>query len=115
MTGWPWAKAVQTWDAMSPQEREQAIGALVCSESQEELDEAEAMSEGDEHYDAKEEIRSTLRGFFERLGGRVYVGAERKMFYPGEKGFTPDIIVVTDVSTQKRDCWMVSKEGKGVD
>jgi hypothetical protein len=66
----PRAPTQEEWDAMTPGEREAAVDALVCSVSQEEQDEAEAMAEGDEHYEAKEEIRGTLRTFFEQLGRR---------------------------------------------
>src|SRR5580658_5064727 len=111
----PRAPTQEEWDAMNPTQRQRVMDELASSESQEPLDQADAMAEGDEHYDAKEEVRSTLRHHFERLGKQVYVGAERGVFYPGHKGFTPDIIAVADVSPHKRDTWMVSQEGRGVD
>jgi Uma2 family endonuclease len=110
----PRAPTQAEWDRLDAAQREQVMEALVCSESQEELDEADAMAEGDEHYDVKEEVRKTLKTYFGPRG-QVYVGAERKVLYPGQKGFTPDIIAVVGVSPHKRDCWMVSHEGRGVD
>jgi Uma2 family endonuclease len=110
----PRAPTQQEWDALTPQQREQVMESLAFSESQEELDEREAMSESDDHYDAKDEVHKTLKKYFGGKG-QVYVGAERKVLYPGRKGFTPDIIVVCGVSPHKRDCWMVSHEGRGVD
>jgi Uma2 family endonuclease len=100
---------------MSPAQRERAIEALMASESQEEIDERLAMAEGDPHLDAKMDARDTLRAYFGKTGRRIYVGADIKVFYPGEKGFTPDVIAVTDVDSRSRDCWMVSQEGKGID
>ncbi|MGK4005446.1 Uma2 family endonuclease [Sorangium sp. So ce1036] len=111
----PRAPTEAAWAAMTPAQREQAIAALVGSVSQEEIDEREAMAEGDPHLDAKMEARDTLRAWFGRRGRRIYVGAEIKVYSPGEKGFTPDVIAVADVDPGPRQCWMVSAEGKGVD
>ncbi|WP_044988408.1 Uma2 family endonuclease [Sorangium cellulosum] len=111
----PRAPTEAQWAAMSPAQREQAVRALLASESREELDEREAMAEGDPHLDATMEARDTLRAWFGRRGRRIYVGAEIKVYYPGEKGFTPDVIAVTDVDPGPRLCWMVSAEGKGID
>ncbi|WP_437580473.1 Uma2 family endonuclease [Sorangium sp. So ce887] len=111
----PRAPTEAQWAAMSPAQREQAVAELLGSESQEELDEREAMAEGDPHLDAKMEARDTLRAWFGRRGRRIYIGAEIKVYYPGEKGFTPDVIAATDVDPGPRVCWMVSAEGKGID
>jgi Uma2 family endonuclease len=111
----PTAPAEEAWARMTPAERDAAVDALLASESVEETEERDAMAEGDPHLDAKMEIRSTLRGHYERLGRRIYVGADLKVYYPGRKGFTPDVIAVADVDPGPRDCWMVSREGKGID
>jgi Uma2 family endonuclease len=111
----PTAPTEEAWTRMTPAEREQAVESLLASESLEEIEEREAMAEGDPHLDAKMDIRNTLRGHFGKLGRRIYVGADIAVYYPGRKGFTPDIIAVTEVEPHGRDCWMVSQEGKGVD
>ncbi len=111
----PTAPTQAEWDRLDEAERRRIIERLVFTESQQELDQADAMAESDEHYDAKEQVRATLRMYFERSGQKVYVGAERKVLYPGHKGFTPDIIAVVGCSPHKRDCWMVSQEGRGID
>jgi hypothetical protein len=111
----PRAPTAEAWAAMTPAERDRAEAALLASESQEEIDERDAMAEGDEHLDAKMEVRDTLRAFYQRQARRIYVGAEIKVFYPGEKGFTPDVLAVTDVDPGPRTCWMVSRERKGID
>jgi Uma2 family endonuclease len=111
----PKAPSAEAWARMSPAQRERAIEALLASESVEEIEEREAMAEGDPHLDAKMGIRNTLRSHFGRLGRRIYIGANIKVYYPDAKGFTPDVIAVTDVDPGRRDCWMVSQEGKGVD
>ncbi len=92
----PRAPTEEEWAALSPQRRRKVIDDLICSESQEELDAADAMAESNEHNDAKEEIRDTLLNYFERSGRSVYIGAERQVFYPGRKAFIPDIIAVAD-------------------
>ena len=104
----PTAPTADEWAAMTPAQREQATDALLASDSVEESEEREAMAEGDAHLDAKMGVRNTLRSHFERLGRRTYVGADIAVFYPGKKGFTPDVIAVNDVEPRSRDCWMVS-------
>jgi Uma2 family endonuclease len=111
----PTAPTEEAWARMSPAERDAAVDALLASASLEEIEERDAMAEGDPHLDAKMEIRSTLRRHYDRLGRRIYVGADLKVYYPGRKGFTPDVIAVVDVDPGPRDCWMVSREGKGID
>jgi Uma2 family endonuclease len=111
----PTAPTADEWAAMTPAQREQATDALLASESVEENEEREAMAEGDPHLDAKMGARNTLRAHFERIKRRTYVGADIAVFYPGKKGFTPDVIAVNDVDQRPRDCWMVSAEGKGID
>jgi len=111
----PRAPTAEAWAAMTPAERDLAEAALLASESQEELDQRNAMAEGDAHLDAKMEIRDTLRAYYHRRGRRIYVGAEIEVYYPGEKGFTPDVIAVADVDPGPRKSWMVSREGKGID
>ena len=111
----PTAPTEEAWARLTPEQREQAIDALLASESVEENEEREAMAEGDAHLEAKLNLRDTLRDHFGRMRRRIYVGADLTVYYPGKKGFTPDVIAVTDVEPGQRDCWMVSKEGKGVD
>jgi Uma2 family endonuclease len=111
----PTAPTADEWAAMTPAQREQATDALLASDSVEENEEREAMAEGDPHLDAKMGARNTLRSHFERLGRRTYVGADIAAFYPGKKGFTPDVIAVNDVDQRSRECWMVAAEGKGID
>lgn len=40
---------------------------------------------------------------------------ETGVFYPGQRGFTPDIIIVMDVALHHRYSWVVSREGRGID
>ena len=111
----PRAPTAEVWAALTPAERDLAELALLTSETLEEIEERDAMAEGDTHLDAKMEIRDTLRAYYGRQGRSIYIGAEIKVFYPGEKGFTPDIIAVTDVKPGPRNSWMVSREGKGIE
>src|SRR5262245_57777059 len=111
----PRAPTEEAWQRMSADERRRAVAALLASESMEEVAEREARAQGDAHLDAKMGIRSTLRRHFGMLGRRVYVGADITVFYPGQKGFTPDVIAVADVEPGQRDAWMVSDERRGID
>lgn len=108
------APTQQEWDALTPRQRQRVMDGFCRAESQEEQQD-EATAEGDEHYEARDEVLQTLRRHFSGVGASLYVGAGRMVVYPASKGFTPDIIVVCGVSPHKRDCWMVSHEGRGVD
>jgi Uma2 family endonuclease len=74
-----------------------------------------AMPEGDLHFEAKVDTRDALRGHFNRQKRKVYIGSELPIYYPGERRFAPDLLVVLDAEPHKRGKWVVSKEGKGLD
>jgi hypothetical protein len=56
-----------------------------------------------------------LRGFFRRQRRKVYVGTELPVYYPGERRFAPDIVVVLETEQKERNKWVVSAEGRGLD
>jgi hypothetical protein len=96
---------------MTPAERERVVASLPS-----ELEPSEAQPpEGDPHFDAKIGARAALKGFFGRIGRKVYLACELPVYYPGEKMFAPDVIAVLDVELQPRMSWVVSAEGRGVD
>ncbi|XXT23659.1 hypothetical protein WME94_19155 [Sorangium sp. So ce429] len=61
----PRAHAEAEWAAISPAGREQAVGALLSSEPEKELDQREAMTHGDPHLDAG---AGELVGELDRMG-----------------------------------------------
>ncbi|WP_375769256.1 Uma2 family endonuclease [Archangium gephyra] len=73
------------------------------------------MSEGDLHTEAKSRAVDALRGYFKAPRRRAYVSAELPIYYPGERRFAPDLLVVLDVEPHLRGKWVVSHEGKGLD
>lgn len=105
------APSADEWAAMSDAERARTLEALPAA-----MTDAEASPpEGDLHYDAKNDVRETLREWFRRLGKSVYVAAELTVYYPGEPRFAPDVLAVRDVEVRDRTKWVVSAEGKGLD
>jgi Uma2 family endonuclease len=56
-----------------------------------------------------------LQGYYKQQRRRVYVGMELPIYYPGERRFAPDVLVVLDVEAHLRGKWVVSHEGKGLD
>lgn len=107
----PRAPSQATWDAMSAAERAAAVEALPDYIPWEEI----GMPEGDPHFDAKDDGRDVIRGFFQRLRRSVYVAAELAVYYPDERRFSPDLLAVLDVDPHPRMKWVVSAEGKGLD
>jgi Uma2 family endonuclease len=107
----PRAPTQAIWDAMTPAERQRVVDTLP---SEFEVDQANP-PEGDFHFEAKASVKDTLRGYFERIGRKVYLAAELPVYYPGEGMFAPDIMAVVDVETRQRNGWTVSAEGKGLD
>lgn len=96
---------------MSEAERERVLAELPLAITDAEM----SPPEGDEHYEAKNEVRETLRAWFARRGERVYVAAELTVYYPAEPRFAPDVLAVRDVEVRNRTRWVVSAEGKGLD
>lgn len=107
----PRAPPADVWEQMTDEERQRVLDSLPS-----EFEASEAMPpEGDQHFEAKVRARETLKGFFTRASRSVYVGCELPIYYPAEKMFAPDIMAVLNVPLHKRDSWVVSKEGRGLD
>ena len=106
----PRAPPRETWERMTPAERERVVATLP-SDMPLDLH----PPEGDAHRKPKERARDALSEFFRSIGRRVYVSSELVTYYPGEPRFCPDILAVTDVECHDRQSWIVSKEGKGLD
>lgn len=107
----PRAPSQETWDALSPEERQRIVDSLPS-----EFPVSEANPpEGDFHFEAKTRAREVLGSFFSRIGRKVYLGSELPVYYPGESMFAPDVMAVVDVETHARMRWVVSAEGKGLD
>lgn len=96
---------------MGPEERARVVQSLPGEVTWDEM----AMPEGDRHFRAKVRTRDMLEGYFSRQRRKVYLGAELPVYYPGERRFAPDLLVVLDVERHEREKWVVSHEGKGLD
>ena len=107
----PRAPNQAAWDAMTDAERARIVESLPMSMTEYEA----APPEGDHHFDAKVGARDVLRGYYSRLGRRVYVGSELTTYYPDAPRFAPDLLVVFDVDPHPRTRWVVSEEGKCLD
>lgn len=110
---WPTAPSAEAWAAMTPEARARTVRDLEVMALPDELIETQA--QGDLHLDAKITVRDTLRRYFAKSGGRIYVAAELPVFYPGQRVFAPDVLAVRDVELHPRTSWFVSAEGKGLD
>jgi Uma2 family endonuclease len=109
--GFPMAPSAEEWSALSPAERAAVVAALPGEVTYDEM----AMPEGDRHFQAKVRALDALRGFFRRQRRRVYLAAEMPTYYPAEPRFAPDLFAVLDTDDTRRDKWVVSAEGKGLD
>ncbi len=96
---------------MSMEERERVVESLPAEVTWDEL----AMPEGDLHTEGKRQALEALRGYFKQQKRRVYVATELPVYYPGERRFAPDLLVVLDVEPHLRGKWVVSHEGRGLD
>ena len=96
---------------MSMEERMRVVGALPSEVTWEEM----PMPEGDLHTKARWWVQDALEGYFTPPRRRVYVASELPIYYPGERRFAPDLLVVLDVEPHLRGKWVVSHEGKGLD
>jgi Uma2 family endonuclease len=107
----PQAPTQEEWEAMGPEERARVVESLPGEVTWDEM----AMPEGDLHFQAKVRTMDVLAGYFRHQRRRVYLGAELPIYYPAERRFAPDLLVVLDVETHERSKWVVSQEGKGLD
>ncbi|RKH54958.1 Uma2 family endonuclease [Corallococcus aberystwythensis] len=107
----PRAPSQEEWERMGQEERDQVVAALPGEVTYEEM----AMPEGDRHQEPKVLAREALKGYFKRRGRKAYVGAELPVYYPAERRFAPDLLVVLDAENHRRNKWMVSHEGHGLD
>jgi Uma2 family endonuclease len=107
----PQAPTQEEWEAMGPEERARVVAKLPGEVTWEEM----AMPEGDLHSEAKVRTKDVLEGYFRHQRRQVYVGMELPVYYPAERRFAPDLLVVLDAERRKRSKWVVSHEGKGLD
>ncbi|PTL79055.1 Uma2 family endonuclease [Vitiosangium sp. GDMCC 1.1324] len=107
----PQAPSREEWERMSEVERARVVDALPGEVTWDEM----AMPEGDLHSQAKMGALQALKGYFSRQQRRVYLGSELPVYYPAERRFAPDLLVVLDAETHPRNKWVVSQEGKGLD
>ncbi|NMO14716.1 Uma2 family endonuclease [Pyxidicoccus fallax] len=96
---------------MGPEERAEVVTSLPNEVTDREM----SPPEGDRHQEGKHRTLDVLRGFFRHRRRKVYVGSELPIYYPGERRFAPDLLVVFDVEPHSRGKWLVSHEGKGLD
>ena len=107
----PRSPSDEQWASMTPEERARAEDMLPSEPNVDFL----PPPEGDEHWEASAEARTTLKSFFRRGGKSIYISGNIAVYYPGEPLFSPDLVAVLDVETHKRLTWSVRKEGKGLD
>ena len=99
---------------MTPRAREAFVNHVNAVLS----DPALAMTEGRPHWDAKVDLLDSLGLFYRTTGRRMYLAAEMAVLYPGERGFSPDVLAVADLPNvvgDPRMAWIVADEGRGID
>lgn len=108
----PRAPPQEIWDRLTQEQRQRVLDSLPS-----EFPPSEACPpEGDLHTEAVYGARTALRRFFSKTGrGNIYVGTHLGVHYPGQHGFSADVVAVLDVPTHPRSHWVVSAEGKGID
>ncbi|WP_224366735.1 Uma2 family endonuclease [Hyalangium versicolor] len=107
----PQAPTQEEWEAMGPEEQVRVVESLPGEVTWDEM----AMPEGDKHSGAKMRAKDLLAGYFRHQRRQVYLGSEVAIYYPAERRFAPDLLVVLDVEPHERSKWVVSHEGKGLD
>lgn len=99
MAASPRAPTEQEWAALTEEERRQVVDALPAGWTMAEL-EAQA-PEGDWHREARSAVFDTLRDFFDRIGKRIYLTSDLKVYYPGRRAFAPDVLEAHQVGSQR--------------
>lgn len=101
------------WLALTPEGRRRVVERLPLELTHEEL--AAEEGEGDEHREGCNDSVDALRTYYRRIGRRAYVSSNLMVFYPRERRFAPDLLVVFDVEAHRRRRWLVVDEGRGLD
>ena len=99
---------------MTPRQRDELQLEVLAALS----DPADLMSEGRPHKRAKSRALDMLGLHFKTLGRDVYLAEEMAVMYPGEEGFSPDVLAVLDVpqpDDDQRLAWVVADERRGLD
>ena len=110
----PTVPTVEAWRAMPPTERlrlQVEINAALTAST-------DVMGQGQPHRKAVLSAIDALGLHFKAIGRTVYLADDLAILYPGEKPFSPDILVVLDVAEPEDDerlTWVVADEGKGPD
>jgi hypothetical protein len=105
----PRAPSSEAWARMTPAERRRVVDALPSEVPR------RCLPEGDLHFNAKMQARTTLDDFFARIGRQVYLACELPVYYPEERMIAPDLMAVVDVGLHERMRWVVDEEGRGLD
>jgi Uma2 family endonuclease len=107
----PRAPSQEVWDQLTESDRRWVVEQLPS-----EFPASEASPpEGDVHYDEVKSVREALRDYFRRIRRKVYVGSNLPVYYPGQRMFSVDALVVLDAEDGPRNSWVVSQEGRGLD
>lgn len=108
----PRAPPTAIWERLTDAQRRAVIESLPS-----ELPASETSPpEGDLHLDAFVEPREALRRWFRDRGRSIYVAGNLPIYYPAERMFSPDLVVVDGAEQRPRDSWIVDAEGgKGLD
>ncbi len=96
---------------MNPEERARVVESLPAQVTYAEM----APPEGDRHQWAKFRALDVLRGYFGHQRRNAYVGSELPVYYPDERRFAPDLLVVFEAGAHPREKWLVTHEGRGLD
>ncbi len=102
----------ETWERLSPAERDKLIERIFDVEGEY----AEAMSEGMRHYRNKSSIGANLDSHFRKAGRKVLIACELAVFYPSEPMIVPDILAVLDCDPDLDvNSWIVAEQKRGID
>ncbi|MBK9261501.1 MAG: Uma2 family endonuclease [Polyangiaceae bacterium] len=110
----PVTPSEERWQKMTRAERDQ----FMIDVNEALSDPVITMSEGRPHKKAKTRAIDMLGLHFRAMGRHIYLAEEMSVLYPGEPGFSPDVLAVLDVEEpedDKRMSWCVMDEGKGLD
>lgn len=110
----PVGPTLAAWAAMSREARERSLLSVIDALS----DPRDLMTEGRPHKKTKAQAVDFLGLHFRAMGRVVYLAEEMAVVYPGEPGFSPDVLAVVGVPQPEDDermAWVVADEGRGLD
>lgn len=111
---YPESPTREQWEGMTAEERARWLASIPIDPPPVEV----MAPEGMPHSRPARRSLGALREYFRRRGRPVFLESDLYVFYPGERGFAPDLMAVVDFALPEDvelPAWSVLEQNRGID